>query len=190
MNGKELVEKTKGLVKKVNKRAWVASGAVLIVGIAVLLNILFVPDTPLKNNGVIDPALDLSDVAASVDEAEMGETKSDALAEMTLSRRQARDEAIEVLQSVANSDTANDADKQVAAAEIANIACCIESEANIESLIMAKGFEKCIAVISDESASVVVKCDGLAENQIAQISEIVYEQAGILPANLNIIETN
>ena len=188
MDSKEIIEKAKKVVKKVNKKVWVAGGAVLIVGIAVLLNVLFVPDSLNDKNGVIDPVIDLTDVAASVDKVDNSEV-ADALAEMTLSRRQARDEAIEVLQSVANSSTATETDKQVAAAEIASIACSIENEANIESLIMAKGFEKCVAVVSDDSASVVVKCDGLEQNQIAQISEIVYEQAGILPSNLNIIET-
>ena len=188
MDSKEIIEKAKKVVKKVNKKVWVAGGAVLIVGIAVLLNVLFVPDSLNDKNGVIDPVIDLTDVAASVDKVDNSEV-ADALAEMTLSRRQARDEAIEVLQSVANSSTATESDKQVAAAEIASIACSIENEANIESLIMAKGFEKCVAVVSDDSASVVVKCDGLEQNQIAQISEIVYEQAGILPSNLNIIET-
>ena len=71
---------------------------------------------------------------------------------------------------------------------IAQIALDIENESNIETLILAKGFEKCVAVVNGDSASVIVKCSGLLPSDIAQISEIVYEQAGILPANLKIIE--
>ena len=109
---------------------------------------------------------------------------------MTLSRKQARDEAIEVLNTLANSDTATTEAKNNAIAGIEVIANCIENEANIESLIKAKGFEECVAVISENSASVIIKTsDSLAPNQIAQISEIVYEQSGILPTELNIIES-
>lgn len=61
-------------------------------------------------------------------------------------------------------------------------------ESNIETLIIAKGFEECVAVISGEDASIVVKSDGLQAAQIAQINEIVYNEAGISPVNITIIE--
>ena len=63
-------------------------------------------------------------------------------------------------------------------------------EANIETLIKAKGFEECIAVINDGSATVIVKTDGLLASEVAQINEIVYNQSGILPTGLTIIEKN
>jgi hypothetical protein len=53
---------------------------------------------------------------------------------------------------------------------------------------MAKGFEECVAVISNGNASIVVKSDGLTPAQLAQINEIVYEQASIKPVNVKIIE--
>ncbi len=191
MNTKQLLEKSKETLKKVSKKTWVASAAVLIIGIAVLLNVLFMPESDGDGKGVIDPAIDLSDVSASIDKQENADKSGvDAFAEMTLSRQQARDEAMEVLKTLANSETATDSAREDAIAEIESIASSIENEANIESLIKAKGFEDCVAVISENSASVIVRCDGLAQNQIAQISEIVYQQAGILPSNLNIIESN
>lgn len=196
MDFKQTAEKAKNkakeIIKKVNKKTWIACGAVLLVGIAVLLNILLIPDNnEAENSGVIDPALDLSNVSATINEMNNEENaSSSAFAEMTLTRQQARDEAMEVLYSLANSDTATDDAKAEAVAEIEDMAACIECEANIESLIKAKGFEECVAVISGNSASVIVKTDGLAQNQIAQISEIVYKEAGVLPTNLNIIESN
>ena len=59
---------------------------------------------------------------------------------------------------------------------------------NIETLIEAKGFAECVAVIKDDSASIVVKSDGLQAAQISQINEIVYEQSGISPVNVKIIQ--
>ena len=62
------------------------------------------------------------------------------------------------------------------------------AESNIETLIVAKGFAECVAVISDEGANVVVKSETLQASHIAQINEIVYEQTGILPVNIKIIQ--
>ena len=79
-------------------------------------------------------------------------------------------------------------DTRLALAQISALAGIMEAESNIESLIVAKGFEECVAVISDGSVSIVVKSDGLKPAQISQINEIVYEQAGIKPVNVKIIE--
>jgi hypothetical protein len=43
-------------------------------------------------------------------------------------------------------------------------------------------------VLSGENASIVVKSEGLMASEISQINEIVYQQAGILPTNITIIE--
>lgn len=190
MKLKKFLNKSKEVIKKINKRTWVACSAVLIIGIAVLLNVLFVPESADNSNGIVPPALNLSDVSATIQDKEPDNQNASAFVEMTLSRKQARDEAIEVLNTLANSDTATTEAKNNAIAGIEVIANCIENEANIESLIKAKGFEECVAVISENSASVIIKTsDSLAPNQIAQISEIVYEQSGILPTELNIIES-
>lgn len=198
MKLKELGEKTLEMMKKLNRKAVIAAGAVVIIGVAVLLNFLLLPDDAVENQKKIDPAIDLSDVAGAVADADAesasnedaGEDAEDAFAQMTLDRQQARDEAMEVLNAVAESDTAVDAMKEEAMNEIQQIAKDIECEANIESLIKAKGFEECVAVVSGDSAQVIVKTDGLMENEVAQISEIVYEQANIVPDNLKIIESN
>ena len=47
-----------------------------------------------------------------------------------------------------------------------------------------------IAVVNGESASVIVKTDGLTPGEDAQISEIVYNETGIVPAQVKIIEKN
>ena len=105
-----------------------------------------------------------------------------------ISRQRTRDEAIEVLQSVVENQSSTETAKNEALAEINKLAAVMEAEANIETLVIAKGFEECVAVISGEKVSVVVKSDGLIPSQISQINEIVYQQAGILPVNVTIIE--
>ena len=49
-------------------------------------------------------------------------------------------------------------------------------------------FGERVAVINGDAASIVVKSDGLIASQISQINEIVYEQAGISPVKITIIQ--
>lgn len=186
-------EVLKKIVKRLNKKVAVASAAVLILAGAVALNFLLLPGSEEEKKEGLDVAIDLTDVSAAIKDKDSqsvskDESGSDAFSEMTLSRKKARDEALEVLTGVAESSTAIDSMKQEALSSLQAIASDIESEANIESLIMAKGFSECVAVVNGDTASVIVKTDGLLDTEVAQISEIVYEQAGVHPDNLNIIE--
>ena len=198
---KNFFEKVKDItlkiVKRINKKAAVAVGAVIVLLGAIVLNYILLPEDKNEAAGKLDVALDLKDVSQAVAEKEKeeqaaanAEEKAGVFAEMTMSRRKARDEAMEVLTGVAQSSTAIDSMKQEALGEIQKIADYIECEANIESLIMAKGFEECVAIVNGDTASVIVKSDGLLDTEVAQISEIVYNQAGIHPDNLNIIESD
>ena len=188
---KKTKEVTVKIAKSLNKKAVVASAAVLVLAGAVLLNFLLAPKNEDNKKEGLDVAIDLSDVSAAIKDKEtqsVSKEGNDAFSEMTLSRRKARDEALEVLTGVAESSTAIDSMKQEALSSLQSIASDIESEANIESLVMAKGFSECVAVVNGDTASVIVKTDGLLDSEVAQISEIVYEQTGIHPDNLNIIE--
>lgn len=106
----------------------------------------------------------------------------------TINRQRARDEAIEVLQNIIDDVNASDEDKRDAIEEMRVIATNIENEANIEALVEAKGFNDCVAVISNGYCTVVVQSNGLLPNEVAQIQEIVYEVSSISPANLKIVE--
>ena len=125
------------------------------------------------------------------DNAEAGnKTPESYFAASQVERQRARDEAIEVLQNVVD-NAASETDaaaKEEAMSGISAIAANIALEANIESLIKAKGFENCVAVINGDKASIVVSSEGLKANQLSQILEIVYVQASILPENVTITE--
>ncbi len=112
----------------------------------------------------------------------------DYFSSAVISRQKARDEAMDVLKQVADSTDALEEVKNEAYSGINSIAKEIECESNIEQLIISKGFEQCLAVVNEGSASIIVKSDGLLANEIAQIKEIVYLQAGILPKDIKIIE--
>lgn len=192
-------EKTLALAKKAGAKNLIIMCAVLVCGVAVLLNFLLAsPDTPASGDGgykidaseLASKLEDGKDSASADGEGTDGEktASDDYFDSAVLNRDKARDEAIEVLSAVASSDSAIDEVKLQAESDIAAIAAAIELEANIEELIKAKGFEDCVAVINGELASIIVKSDGLLPSEIAQITEIVYDQSGILPVNLTIME--
>ena len=107
-----------------------------------------------------------------------------------LNRETAYDSAYNTLISVTTSANATEEAKDAAFREITTLASNKQREANIETLIKAKGFEECVAVISDEHIDIVVKSNGLEAGQRAQIQEIVLKQASIAPSNITIIEKN
>jgi stage III sporulation protein AH len=178
--------KIKAFFKKIGVRNLVVICAVLLIGGAVGINYILysAPDT---NEPAGDVDIDLGDTNIQ-DTLDKDENTSDYFAQTVFSRQQARDEALEVLQAVATNSSALPEAVDAALADIAQIAKDIDSESKIETLVKAKGFEECIAVISEDSATVIVKTDGLLASEVAQINEIVYEQSGILPTGLKIIE--
>lgn len=183
MNTEKKPNKIKRFFKKIGARNLIVICAVLLIGTAVGVNyILYSNDSPSS-----DVDLDLGDTNLD-DTLNQDANAQDYFAQTVLSRQQARDEALEILQSVATSDTALQETVESALEDISQIAKDIEDESNIETLIEAKGFEDCIAVISSGKATIIVKTDTLLASEIAQINEIVYEQSGILPTGLTIIE--
>ena len=187
------LETVKRGIVKVGRRNWIILGALVLIAGAVFLNwSLFAGDdegfsydsaggmssSSLTNDGLTD--------GTAVNGADEGDAAYFAATQV--SRQRARDEAMEVLRGVVDSTEAQEAVKGQALSDITRIALDMEREANIESLITSKGFEQCVAVVNGNSANIIVKSDGLLPNEIAQINEIVYEQAGILPANVKIIE--
>ena len=185
MKFEELKDKTTALIEKIRskigKRTVIVAVCALLVGVAVMLNVILWK-APGDKLTPADAALSGAEKVAS------GTSKADGyFADVILSRAQARDEALEVLAGVMNSDTAVAEMKADAEAQINRIARDMENEANIEALITSKGLGECVAVISGDTANVVVKIDGMTDAEVSQISEIVYEQSGIIPANLKII---
>ena len=179
------------IVKRVGTKTWIAACAVVLLGSAVVINFVLAGGGEDEKKLAVDLSADpgVSPSALASSEEDSGSI-SDYFAAVSLQRKQARDEAMEVLLSVSENETAIEEARQAAVNDMNTMAAQIECEANIETLVQAKGFAQCVAVISDGSCSVIVESDGLMPGEIAQISEIVYEQAGIVPENLKIIEKN
>ena len=176
-----------GGIQKVGKRNLVICVMVLLVAASVCINwaLYSGAQTPPSD----DPAGALDGNTEQTGTNDENDNVASYFASVQISRQQARDEALEVLQLVIDSDSAVESAKAEAIADVSRIADEIASEANIETLVKAKGFEDCIAVINDGNANIIVKTESaLMQNQVAQIMEIVYEQASISPENIKITE--
>lgn len=158
--------------------------AVLLIGAAVYVNYKLFYD-PVDSMGFGDGNMeDNFDSSAQTG----GNTDEENYFTATaLNRQQSRDEAIDVLKMVSESDESTEEAKAEATAKISKIAVDIQNENNIETLVKAKGFEECVAVISDNAVSVIVKAETLQAAEAAQILAIVYDTTGISPENVSII---
>ncbi|MBQ7760702.1 MAG: SpoIIIAH-like family protein [Clostridia bacterium] len=187
MNAENKTNKIKEFFKKIGTRNLIIVCAVLLVGTAIGVNYILYQNQKDLPSTDVDIDLDGTDFEDTLNN---DPNTSDYFSQTVLSRQQARDEALEVLQAVAKSENALPEAVQSALDDISQIAKDIENESNIETLVEAKGIEQCIAVINDGKATVIVKSEGLLASEVAQINEIVYEQSGILPTDLKIIEKN
>jgi len=172
----------KNFLEKIGKRNIIVACAVLLIGAVVWVNWLLFDTEEDGYSGYGNGTGTVN--AQGID----NDSEDSYFATVQVSRERTRDEALEVLQSVVDNADADEAVKTQALSDINRLALEMSAEANIETLVMAKGFEDCVAVINGDGATVVVKTadESLLPNQIAQINEIVYEQAQIKPVNIKI----
>lgn len=142
--------------------------------------------------------------AAFVDNTQSTEENADALSEelaqagsydtyfsaMQVERQRSREQAYEMLQNVVDSADSMPDVKEKAYNEMMVIANNITVEANIQSMVRAKGFEDCLAVINGDNLNVVVKSNGLLVNEVAQIKEIAVNESGFSAENIKVVEKN
>ena len=122
----------------------------------------------------------LSDTAASTEEY---------FAEVRLSRQESRDSALGILQEAMAYET--DGEQNAAAtAALEQVVSTALSEAQIESLVIAKGYADCVAYMTDTGITVAVSApeEGLDSASVAQIADIVTSQSDYSLADIRVIE--
>ncbi len=138
-----------------------------------------------------------SEMVAAVDseiaEANAKGTKavnSGYFAEARLTRQISRDEALELLQSAASADAASQETIDSAMNAIAAMATCSMQETQIENLLLAKDFAECVVYIGNGAVTVAVPApaEGLSEEAVAQITDIICTETEYEATALNIIE--
>ena len=137
-----------------------------------------------------DEALVLSEDMAAISAGEdVQTTASDYFAAVRLSRQQARDSAVNLLQEAMS--YSGETTKEVESArELDDIVQTALSEAQIESLIIAKGYTDCVAYMSAEGISVAVAAPegGLQQEDVAVIADIVMSQSEYGIESIRVVE--
>ena len=173
-------------MKKIKKRGAVYGVIALLLCAAAYLNWSYV-DTPedllaaQQTDAQADTQTDTSAGSAAGED--------DYFASSRLTRTQARDEAVSTLKELSESDTADQSAKDDAAAQISALAV---AEANIESLIRAKGYEDAVVMLGDSSANIVVAPPdgGLQAEDVAVIRDIVISETGMTAGQIKIVEAS
>lgn len=115
-------------------------------------------------------------------------TMSDYFAAVRLSRQEARDSAVTLLQeAMAYSDDAESVQSNEQLESIVQTALC---EAQIESLVIAKGYTDCVAYINEEGISVAVASPegGLLQEDVAVIADIIMTQSDFSMDDIRVVE--
>lgn len=131
------------------------------------------------------------DYDALLTEATTDTTVSEYFATIRLARQEARDSATELLQETIAYETGADEDAASAASvQLEEMISTALKEAEIEGLVIAKGYADCVAYMGDNGISVAVAApeEGLEADAVAQICDIVTTQSDYTPSDLKIIE--
>ena len=184
---------------KVWKKNLVAAAILVTVCAGIYVNWLYTEDKTaasledsldtqkVMNEDTLVLSGDMEAIAAGEDVAS---TATDYFAAVRLSRQQARDNAVNLLQEAmaySGSESSKDVESAMELEEIVQTAL---SEAQIESLIIAKGYADCVAYMSGKGISVAVSSPegGLQQADVAVIADIVMTQSDYSLDDIRVVE--
>lgn len=185
------------------KRNAVVAAVVLFVCFAVYLNWNYqstgeadagktLGDAALVGAETTDPLLggNVTDQIQDQEGKEGGASASSYFANARLNRQQARDSALSMLQEATASAGADQATRDQANAAIQTMADYTVTEAQIENLIVAKGYMDCVAFIGEDTINVVVQVPGgqLTDVDTARITDIVTQTTQFTASQIKIID--
>ena len=182
---------------KVWKKNLVAAAVLLTVCAGIYVNWLYTEkDDAVSLSDTLDYEKVMSedglilteDVAAISAGEEVSTTSTDYFSAVRLSRQQARDNAVSMLQEAM---TYSDTDKAAESAmDLEDIVQTALSEAQIESLIIAKGYRDCVAYMTGQGISVAVSAPegGLQQNDVAVIADVVMSQSDYGLKDIRVVE--
>lgn len=119
-------------------------------------------------------------------------TGADYFSSARLTRQQARDNAISLLQEAAEQPDAGQETATEASEGIQVLAAYTISEAQIENLVTAKGYLDCVAFMSDDSVSIVVSTETgeLTGEDVVKITDIAMTETGLPASGIRIMAAN
>ncbi len=179
-------------MKKLWKRNAVAAAVLLLVCGAIFLNGRYAEEVE-EADKILGQATLVDGAAGEAAEVSGGaEGTDDYFAAARLSRQQARDNALSLLQEASGSAEVDEETASEAAQSIQTLAAFTLAEAQIENIITAKGYADCVVFLAEDNVSVVVSAgeDGLQTEDIARITDIVKQETALGADRIKILEAN
>ncbi|MEE0944761.1 MAG: SpoIIIAH-like family protein [Clostridia bacterium] len=102
-------------------------------------------------------------------------------------RETSREKALDILNQTASNESFDAEARKKAQDAILDIASAVEHEAAIENTIKAKGYEMASVYIDGNNVEILVKKDGITDNDVQKLSEIATSHLGISASNVKII---
>ena len=121
-----------------------------------------------------------------------GETEgsSSYFASARLTRQEARDEALSLLEMTAGSENASQETVDSAMDAISAMATYSLQESQIENMLIAKDYDDCVVFISDDGVTVTVPApvEGLSQDAVARITDTILSETDFTMDQITVIE--
>ena len=177
------------ITKKMGKRYAVVAAVLVLVGASVYLNWRYADNVAKTGGKVLGEATLVSENGEEVEVSTPVVEEGDYFATARLSRKQARDSAISMLEEAEVDENATEDVLNEASQTLQVLAAYTVAESQIESLVTAKGYADCVAFMGADSVSVVVSdADGLDAADVARIKDIVITETEYTPNQIKIME--
>ena len=164
---------------------------VIALGAAVWLNMKYsssIVTSSEENSKYLGEALYVDNASGSSAIQTGGSVEqNDYFTQAKKQREEALKQSQEQIEETLKDDGASESEKEQMRALSAQLAKRIEAQANIENLLIAKGFSEALAIIGENDVNIVVRSDGLLTSETLQIQEIAVAQSGVSLANVKII---
>ena len=176
------------------KKNMIAAAVLVTVCAGIYVNWLYTEENAAANlSETLDAEKVMSDEMLMLEgesQPVSADTATEYFAAVRLSRQQARDSAVELLQEVMT--TGEGSKTEESAAQLEDIVQTALTEAQIESLVIAKGYADCVAYMGTEGISVAVAVPegGLQSEDVAVIADIVMTQSECTLSDIRIVEVH
>lgn len=180
------------------KKQLVAAGLTVLLGAAVAVNFIYAGS---KKQNIVEPSAEVSgsalteqgEAAATYGEADLVSNSADSdayFAQARLDKQTSREEAAEVLQSMYQGGDLTQDELSAVAVDAMKMGGYIETENKVETMLKAQGFEDALCYLSDSSANIIVKTDGLDAAGAAKIKSTLLSEVEVANDRITIVEVN
>lgn len=167
------------------KKQLVIASLTVLLGAAVAVNFIY---SGSKKKDITEPS---TQVSASYGDTAYVSASADSdayFAQARLEKQTSRDEAAEVLASMYQGGDLTVDELSMVMDDAVTLGSLIDSETRIETLLKAQGFEDALCYLSENTANIIVKTDGLDEAAAAKIKSTLLSEYEVSSDNITIVE--